>query len=1315
MSQDLGASSLLKEAEKQERKYCWFEAARLYEKVLHSESGNAPSAAETWEKIGVCYCWASRQTEDLEEFRKLRQLAVEAYKNAAKHFEEESGLKNRGKSAQCNAVAKYSSSWLASDPSEKKKMLDECRKFGNEALEAQKNAGDEMGYGNTCIILLLCLFERLYIVSDAREQQIIAREGIDCGNKAILTLSRLENKNGLLLGYSIASLQNWYASNISEEEKEGKELASRSLSYSEKALALSKDVDSPYHTAMSLWAAAFSTLFFTGKIETSLEYAKQMLQQGLLVRDNYIEGIACYVLAQITDWMIHGETNPDKKKQRCTEIIEYAEKAISSLELVSQDFFMAETYSLCAEGHSLLARNIGAQIEEKRALLKKATEIGRKGVEHAFRSGSPDATGSTLHALSKSLHFYSNFEPERDEKTKLLGEALTLRKEYVTLVEKTFPSNDWILGVGNYYAGLIEAELAKLETDEKQKITLLRNAVSDMEKGVAHCKKWTSSRPTPSLLAMVAGFEDTFGTGLNELFLLTKEDEALTKAIEVHNDAAGKFKEVGLPTRAAESYWKIGKNQDLLGEHQEAAKSFENAFAEYKAATQRFPQFADFYQDYAVYTKAWSEIETAKSTHKNQEYNIATEHYEKAANYLKQTKLWSYLSSNFHAWSLLEQAEDSSRKEKSSNSTEAFKKATQLFHEAQETIQAELSRIENADEKDLAKRLIEASNTREKYCLGRIAVEEARILDRQGDHDASSRKYGFAAETFQEIAEAESYQTRKELKPLISLCQAWRKMMMAEAKASPVMYEEAAELFKQASEYAPDQPTSLLALAHSSFCRALEAATEFEITRDVIMCSTARKQMEAAGNYYLRAGFETGSEYSKGMQRLFDAYIFMDDGKNEADPEKEARYYTMAEKVLQISAESFAKAQHTEKTEQVQRLLEKVKQERELAVSLSEVLHAPTTTSSTASFAALTPNEETAVGLERFEHADIQARLVEIEKEIKVGEDFKLEMQIVNVGKEAVLLDRIEEILPAGFQLIAKPDYTYFEDTHLNLKGKRLDPLKTEDVGLVLRPLRKGTLEIRPRIVCIDETGHQMLRGLEPVTTTVSEATLPDRITTGYDDLDSLLFGGIPENYAVILTSPSCDERDLLIKRYLEDGVKKGQITFFVTTEASRIKTLAKNFQSNFYLFICNPKADMMIESFPNVFKLKGVENLTDIEIALTKALRGLDETPSGPRRACIEIISDVLLRHRPVSTRGWLAGLIPDLRSKGFTTMAVMNPLMHPSEETQAILSLFEGEISIYERETERGSEKLLRIRKMYNQKYVDSALPLNKLELES
>jgi KaiC/GvpD/RAD55 family RecA-like ATPase len=237
----------------------------------------------------------------------------------------------------------------------------------------------------------------------------------------------------------------------------------------------------------------------------------------------------------------------------------------------------------------------------------------------------------------------------------------------------------------------------------------------------------------------------------------------------------------------------------------------------------------------------------------------------------------------------------------------------------------------------------------------------------------------------------------------------------------------------------------------------------------------------------------------------------------------------------------------------------------------------------------------------------------------------------------------------------------------------------------------------------------------EPSAIEISKVVLPGRITSGYADLDNLLFGGIPENYAVILTSPACDERDVLIKKFLEEGARKGQITFYVTTEARGVSALVEEFQSTFYLFICNPRADTMIKSLPNVFKLKGVENLTEIIIALTKAFRTLDTAPSGPRRACIEIVSDVLLQHHAVQTRRWLTDLIPELRSRGFTTLAVINPQMHPSEEVHAILDPFEGEINICEKETEKGLEKFLKIKKMHNQRYLESEMPLKKERLET
>jgi hypothetical protein len=95
-------------------------------------------------------------------------------------------------------------------------------------------------------------------------------------------------------------------------------------------------------------------------------------------------------------------------------------------------------------------------------------------------------------------------------------------------------------------------------------------------------------------------------------------------------------------------------------------------------------------------------------------------------------------------------------------------------------------------------------------------------------------------------------------------------------------------------------------------------------------------------------------------------------------------------------------------------------------------------------------------------------------------------------------------------------------------------------------------------------------------------------------------------------------------------------------------------------------------------------------------------------------IVSDVLLQHQAVTTRKWLVALLAELKSKDFTTLALINPEMHPTEEVQAILSLFDGEIKITEKETPKGPKKTLRIKKMHNQRYLENEVYLSKEKLE-
>ena len=84
------------------------------------------------------------------------------------------------------------------------------------------------------------------------------------------------------------------------------------------------------------------------------------------------------------------------------------------------------------------------------------------------------------------------------------------------------------------------------------------------------------------------------------------------------------------------------------------------------------------------------------------------------------------------------------------------------------------------------------------------------------------------------------------------------------------------------------------------------------------------------------------------------------------------------------------------------------------------------------------------------------------------------------------------------------------------------------------------------------------------------------------------------------------------------------------------------------------------------------------------------------------------------VATRRWLTNLIATLKSKGFTTLAVLNPHMHPQEEVQAVLGLFDGEIRITEKDTTKGIEKVLQVRRLSNQKHLENELTLTQERLD-
>ena len=53
----------------------------------------------------------------------------------------------------------------------------------------------------------------------------------------------------------------------------------------------------------------------------------------------------------------------------------------------------------------------------------------------------------------------------------------------------------------------------------------------------------------------------------------------------------------------------------------------------------------------------------------------------------------------------------------------------------------------------------------------------------------------------------------------------------------------------------------------------------------------------------------------------------------------------------------------------------------------------------------------------------------------------------------------------------------------------------------------------------------------------------------------------------------------------------------------------------------------------------------------------------------------------------------------------------MHPPEELQAVLDLFDGEIDIHEKETPKGTARFLKIEKMISKEYFKDEIRLTEI----
>lgn len=1070
--------ALLTEATSLTRKYDWKTASELCQRALETATSGRekqliPSIREL---LGKSYFRHAMQSESREIFCDRMRYAVSEYEKLTSLYRE---ISSQAFSKRSEAHAYFASYWITVDASERRNLLEKCIALATESAEGFEKGNDVKELAEVHKDLLNYLMEASYLAREAGTLNDIYHRGVALGKQTIAEFKAMQAEEGLLevLGITIQWTAFFTGLGVIRPEEHEREKIFL-LKVSENIGEISQRVKNPEAASRQKYAASLYSEEFQGNIVEALNLAESAVSSSKSTGDALLMGRCFELVGSNSKGAAVLSEDVEVMRKLFDKGIESHSKAIKILEIPLDGASLANCYGQLAESLQFRATLVETNVEAKRAQLSKAIEIARRGMayqNYTFYGGSS-------HDISKCLYFLATLESDLGEKKTLLEESLQVREEYVRSIGPIIPRS-WFAGVQWNYLALVKAELAKIASDPKAGIQLLQGAVEDMKSCIQICKGFAVSRPT---LLSVTWYEEWYGDILLQLYHLNAEKTYPQEAIWTYQDAITRLERLGIFGPIPTIRWKTAKVQDMTGELSAAADAFKDAAADYRIAAQKIPGLRISFESLASYMDAWASIEQARLHHRDEEYSAASSNYATAAEKLQSVKMWNHLSKHYFACSLLEHAEALSREENPKASYESFLTSTASFQKAEKELSSKMETSSDSDDQAELKQWLSLTKERGRYVKGRAELEEAKILDRNGAKEASSKKYHSASQVFRTLLqESTDKQYRDELTTLELFCEAWARMKEAETSASPELYQEASKIFIKARE-AAGKETGLQALANASLCKALETGTRFRLTRDPQLYGEIKRQLETAGDYYQEAGLNSAADWTRATQRLFDALVYLADAEVERQREKKAELFHLAEKHLELAARLYEGAGYANKKAETLKYLERAREEKELLLTPIEALRE----NPAASGGSVTPvslDRDQAQGLERFEEASIVGNLSVPRSEVTVGSDLMVELEIANLGKTTATLIKMENLAPDGLELDREKSHAHVEENFVNMKGKRLEYLKTDAVKIALKATRKGAYLLKPRVLFVDEKGRYKSYDFEPASLTVTE------------------------------------------------------------------------------------------------------------------------------------------------------------------------------------------------------------------------------------
>ena len=1034
-------------------------------------------------------------------------------------------LDSLAKKSKANSI--FARFWMTEDPTERRRLIQECVTLSTQAAQSFENANDTRNLALTHRDLMAYLREAIYYAQDSSTLRRTFDTGLSVCKKAAVEFDVLDSAEGLLEALLFNA---WLITDAGDKvleprafrqhEREIEKLVKRCIELSEKA-------GTPYANFLAKNAAAYKASLLDGDNAKALGLFKEAVSSAIETGDSCLIGDASARTTYASFWAALTVEDLDLRRELLNTGVEAGIKALRELEIPLNGTMMLYAHAFAAETFGSLALYVETNPDTKRENLRRAIEMAAEGLLY---EGHGWASIQLKISLMKQTYLLAT-QYNDGERLQLLNRALPLGEEVVRNLRSLAPLS-WDLGVSLNYLARVKAELSDVENDPRRRIEVLESAALNMEGCLSICASWADY--DPGLMRSLAQYAEGHGDALLKLYMLDSKQETALRALKAFEDSKNWLGKANLVAPVPLLSWKSAKVYDLLGKYHDASSLFRSAAEDFRKATKKIPSLSSFFGDLAFYMDAWAGIENARRHHEQRQYSDAVKDYEMTSSILGATKTWNHLSKHYAACASLENGESYSWREKPEAAFKALNKAAETFKEATTTIDLRLRACSEPGEKDELSEWLIIAKIREKYCEAKAHLEEARLLDRIGEDEASLEKYLAASDAFKVLQEREAPQGLDDLKTITLFCKAWANMKQAEVRGTPELYNSAAKIFLKAEGSAPDEGYRRLALANASICRALASSSSFRRTRETRLYSAIKNQLEIAADNYELAGFERAGSWTRATEKFIDALAYLADAERKRDAGKKSELFGLAEKHLDLASRLYSKAGFRAKETEAKKLLRHAREGKEL-LRPAEVLAGNPVKHQGSMPASLLKDRP--LGLERFESANIVGRISVSEKVLGLGSTTAVEMEMINLGNKPATLIRVEGLSQDGLEIERERLSYPVRDNCLDLKGKRLQHLQTHSVRVCLRSGRKGAFELRPRIVLVGDDGSERSCEFEPVALMVRESSLPESFRSTISEFESRI-SAAPNSW--FETSRGRRVFEHLVKVFLRDYMSKG-------------------------------------------------------------------------------------------------------------------------------------------------------------------------------